>query len=128
MTSYHYKLEIDSETNVQELIDYTYRQVENSVTINGIEVYNFSTHEIDYDALNKAAQTKLERDSYVIPLQIDSAWQFMQSILPNEIRCCEILVYREGVGEYFTHKNFVRDVPVEMRDSIRQDLASELID
>jgi len=127
MSNYHTDFRITPSTTGQEMIDYAEERMENPIDINGITVYNFSTHEADKDALNHAIQTKLERELFQIPLQIQTGNMMLQSILPDKIRKAEVLIYRPEDKEYYAYKNLLRNVPVEIQEDTKQRLAQKLI-
>lgn len=126
MSDYHTDLTIDNNTDIDELVEYTQGRIENPVEIQGTIVYNFSTHSIDEKALEDAIENKLRKEKYIIPMQVKSAWMFIQSILPEYLQQLEILMYREEGEMYYAYNNFVRDVPVERREQIKQNLAEVL--
>lgn len=126
MSDYHTDLTIDNNTDIDELVEYTQGRIENPVEIQGTIVYNFSTHSIDEKALEDAIENKLRKEKYIIPMQVKSAWMFIQSILPEYLQQLEILMYREEEEMYYAYNNFVRDVPVERREQIKQNLAEVL--
>jgi len=124
MTDYHSNLEINSSTTIDELVDYTKGQAENPFQYNDVTVYNFSTHEVDEDALKSCIDTKFNRDLYQIPMQILTGQAFVQSILPQRVREAEILLYRPGEEDYYAYKNFVRDAPSEYQAKVQQEIAN----
>lgn len=123
MTDYHSDFNITPATEVDELVEYAKEQSKDPVTIQGTTVYNYSTHEVDKEALNNAIQRKLQRDLYVIPMQIQTGWMFVQSILPDRLKSAEVLMYRPDEEEYYAYHNYVRDMPMESRYSERQEVA-----
>jgi len=121
MTEYHSDLEIGPSTSSKELIDFTKRQVQNPFEFQETTVYNFSTHKIDEENLKKNIERKLERNLYMIPMQVLSAEIFIVSILPPEIKNAEILLYNKNEEEYYAYKNFRRELTDEKRKRIQKD-------
>ena len=124
MTGYRYELKIDSDTTVEELIEYTEKQIKNPIEINDVKIYNLSSHKVDEDALQKAVEHKLKQKKYVMPMQVKSANIFIYSILPEQIGGSDILIYREDEGKYYAYKNFRATLPIEKTHSIKQKLAN----
>lgn len=114
---------ITNSTEIDELVSYTRRRVENPIVIGDVTIYYFNSHEPDIDSLEQAVNQKLENNVYQVPLQITSGNMFIQSILPNRVREAEILIYREDNQEFFGYRNFIRDIPIEGRKGIKQELA-----
>lgn len=114
---------ITDSTEIDELVSYTRRRVENPIVIDDVTIYHFNSHEPDIDALEQAVEEKLENTVYQVPLQITSGNMFIQSILPNRVKEAEILIYRKDSEEFFGYRNFMRDIPVEGREGIQQELA-----
>jgi hypothetical protein len=123
MTDYHSNLEINSSTTIDELVEYTEKQAANPFKYNGTTVYNFSTHEVDEDAMKSCIDSKFNRDLYQIPMQILTGQAFVQSILPQRVREAEILLYRQDEEDYYAYKNFVRDAPSEYQEKVKQEIA-----
>lgn len=123
MTDYHSNLKITSSTEVDELVDYTKEQAQNPFQYGGTTVYNFSTHEIDEDALKNGIDEKFNRDLYRIPMQILTGQIFIQSILPQRLKEAEVLLYRPEEQDYYAYRNFVRDSPNEYQNKIQQEIA-----
>ena len=123
MTDYHCNFNIDGGTTAEEIIDYTEYRLQSPINIDSVTIYNFSTHEADFDALNHAVQTKLKYDTYIIPIQITSASLFIHSILPEQLKEAEILLYRENEEVYYAYSNFDRQIPVESKEGIKQEFA-----
>lgn len=127
MGNYHTNFRITPSTTGQEMIDYAEERMENPIDINGVTVYNFSTHEADKNALNHAVQAKLERELFQIPLQIQTGNMMLQSILPDKIKKAEVLIYRPEDNEYYAYKNLLRTVPVETQEHTKQRFAQLLL-
>lgn len=120
--------EIDEDTTAKELVDFTKQRAENPIEIEGTTIYNFNSHKPDYEELEKAINGKLERDTYLIPFQVTGAWLFMLHLLPQDIREAEVLIYRENIETYYAYRNFVREVPDEWMESVREDIAVSIHD
>lgn len=123
MTDYAKNLNIYQTTDADEVIEFIKEQARNPIEIQGTTVYDFSTHETDKEALNHAIQTKLERDLYMIPIQIQTASLLMQTILPNKLKRSEVLFYNPEEGEYYAYKNFLRDLPSELWNEEQEEIA-----
>ena len=118
MTKYHSNLKINNNTSVDELVEYTRTQLQSPITMNGVTIYNLSTHKPDFNALNHAVQTKLTHDIYVIPIQVTTANIFIYSILPEQLQESEILLYRQKEHSYYAYNNFLSEVSTKCSDSI----------
>jgi len=123
MTEYHCDLEINANTETDDLVQFAKQQAENPYQYNGTTVYNFSTHSVDEDALQRGIDNKFNRELYQIPMQILTGNVFVQSILPQKIREAEILLYRPNEQSYYAWRNFVRDAPSEYQTKIQQEIA-----
>lgn len=123
MTEYHSNLQIDSNTEIDELVEFVKEQAGNPYKYNGTTVYNFSTHEIDKDALQDSIDNKFNRELYQIPMQILTGQFFVQSVIPQKIRESEILIYNTNEQSYYAYRNFNRDAPNEFQNKIQQEIA-----
>lgn len=100
-------IRIDRTTTASEVRDFVERRATHPVEVDGVTVWNFSTHEVDRDALERVAP-RLRRDAYIIPYQVPGAWGYMQDLLPKGLREKELLVYSERDDRYKAFPNFLR--------------------
>ncbi|UBF23041.1 hypothetical protein HCTV-16_gp58 [Haloarcula virus HCTV-16] len=114
---------VDQDTSLDEVQSFIRRRVANPHVVEDTIIWNFSSHNVDEDALDKAVDRKLERDIYVIPYQVTGTWSYMFSILPEQLQRAEILVYKTNTGRYNAYTNFLREAPEEVHDDFRSDLA-----
>lgn len=114
---------VDGDTSLEEVQEFIRNRVEDPEIIDGTVIWNFSSHEVDRDALENAVERKLERDMYVIPYQVTGTWAYMFTILPKQLQRSEVLVYKTTTGRYNAYKNFLREAPSEVHDDFRGDLA-----
>lgn len=117
---------VDGDTSLDEVQDFIRRRVDSPHIIDGTVIWNFSSHEVDEDALETAVDRKLERDKYVIPYQVTGTWSFMFSILPKQLREAEILVYKTSSGRYNAYRNFLRTAPDEVHETFRSDMGQRV--
>ena len=101
-------LRIVRTTDLQEVRDFVSRRVKDPIEIDGVTVWNFSTHEPDMRELRYKVE-HLRRDQYIIPYQVPGAWGYMQDLLPDELREAELLVYSRTDGTYKAFPNLLRE-------------------
>jgi hypothetical protein len=118
-------LYMKEDTTTAEVIDFMRRCIETPVVAHGKIVWNFSTHEIDEEAI-KSLEDK-EQDRFVIPYQVTGAWGYMFSLLPEEIRESEILVYDPSNERYMAYRSLYRTTADERIDQIRKDLSRRVV-
>jgi len=118
-------LYMEEETSTGEVIEFMRRCIENPVTVDGKVVWNFSTHEIDPEAI--AALRRKEQDRFVIPYQVTGAWGFMFTLLPEEIRDAEILIYDPADEEYMAYRSLHRTTAEDRMEQIRYDLSRRMV-
>jgi len=123
MSGYDTELVIDASTDTEDLVEFVRKRTKNPFEYKGTTVYNFSTHEIDKDALEQGINNKYNRELYQIPMQILTGQFFVQSILPAKLKEAEVLIYNVGEKEYYAYKNFTRDTQQEYKQKIREELA-----
>lgn len=120
-------LYVTEETTVDEIVDFLRRSIENPIIVGdeGDEnvVWNFSTHEVDSSVLDVQGK---DCDRFIVPYQVTGTWGFMYSLLPEELKSAELLVYRGDAGEYYAYRNFYRTTPSERHEQVSQDLARRL--
>jgi hypothetical protein len=112
-------------TTSSEVVDFLTRCIENPVTIDDNIVWNFSTHTIKDEAIEEIGSK--EQGKFIIPYQVTGAWGFMFSLLPQEIREAEILVYNSSDEEYKAYRSLYRTTPNERMSQIQQDLSRRLV-
>jgi len=114
---------VDEDTSLDEVQEFIRGRVNEPHVVDGTVVWNFSSHNVDEEALDKAVTRKLERDVYVIPYQVTGTWSYMFSILPEQLQRAEVLIYKTNTGRYNAYTNFLREAPEEVHDDFRSDLA-----
>lgn len=114
---------VDESTTLDEVQEFIRGRVEDPCIIDGTVVWNFSSHNVDQDALEKAVDRKLQKDVYVIPYQVTGTWSYMFTILPDHLQRAEVLVYKTSTGRYNAYKNFLREAPEEVHEDFKSDLA-----
>jgi len=114
---------VDEDTSLDEVQEFIRGRVNNPHVVDGTVVWNFSSHNVDEEALEKAVTRKLERDIYVIPYQVTGTWSYMFSILPEQLQRAEVLIYKTNTGRYNAYTNFLREAPEEVHEDFRSDLA-----
>lgn len=115
-------LDISDNTTVEELIEYTKSRARNPITIDGVEIYDFNTHEPKIDALEKAIEHKLEKNVYKIPLQVTGANTFVISLLPDSIRKADNLIFRRNIGQYYAYKSFHSESSYSQKSEVREEI------
>lgn len=121
-------LYMSDDTQVEEVIAYLRDVVENPILLGDDEetvVWNFSTHEFERMAVTEEIIDK-DCDKFIVPYQVTGAWAFMFSLLPEDIRRSEILVYKSDKEEYYAFRNFYRTTTEERHSQLKQDLARRL--
>lgn len=115
---------IDADTTVDEVVDFLERRTLNPHRIGDNIVWNYSSHNIDPDAL----EIVKEKDCsvFAIPYQVTGTWGMMFSMLPEQIREAEILVYRTDSDQYVAYEQFYRSMSNERREEFRVSLAKKL--
>lgn len=112
-------------TTVDEVIDYLRDCIENPVMVGDTIIWNFSTHELDIGAVLTVDDKN--QDRFVVPYQVTGAWAFMFTLLPEEIKNAETLVYKPDVGEYHAYRSLYRTTPQDRHDQIRNDLSRRML-
>lgn len=118
--------EIDEQTTPEELLDFVRKRTQNPYVIDGTVIFNYSSHPVDEDALETAAEQKLREDIFIVPFQVTGAWSFIMTVLPEDLQEAEILIYRNHLNEYFAYKNLGRELPREMKQEFQTELAGEI--
>jgi hypothetical protein len=112
-------------TTSSEVVDFLRRCIENPVVIGDNIVWNFSTHKVKNEAIEEISSK--EQGKFLIPYQVTGAWGFMFSLLPEEIRKAEILVYDPSDEEYKAYRSLYRTTANERVSQIQQDLSRRLV-
>lgn len=119
-------LKMTSETTVDEVQSFVRRRTQNPYIVGGKVIWNFSNHKPDMEALEFAANNKLENDKYVIPFQVTGSWGFMVQFLPQQLQRSEILVYKQQYGDYAAYTNLAAKLTEEELQEWRREAASDL--
>lgn len=122
-----HRLLIDSDTHPDEIREFVARRTRNPIHVDGVTIFNYSTHEIDWDELEQRVPN-LYRDEYVIPFQLGPVWAYMVLVLPKRVREAELLRYDTEEEEYHPHKNFARISTYHNDTVLRKELAQWLMD
>ena len=101
-------LRIVRTTDTQEVRDFVERRTKDPIEVDGVTVWNYSTHEPHMSELRRKAGA-LRRDRYIIPYQVPGAWGYMQDLLPEKLREAELLVYSKADGTYKAFPNLLRE-------------------
>lgn len=118
-------LYMTEDTSVGDVIEFLRRSIEDPIEDGDLVIWNFSTHEMDEDAVD--ALKRKEQDHFVIPYQVTGAWGFMFTLLPEEIKDAEILVYDPKKGHYMAYRSLYRTTADDRMDQIRQDLSRRMV-
>ena len=114
---------VDEHTSLDEVQEFIRGRIDDPHIVDDTVVWNFSSHEVDQVALEKAVERKLERDIYVIPYQVTGTWSYMFNILPEQLQRAEVLIYKTSTGRYNAYTNFLQEAPEEVHEGFRSDLA-----
>lgn len=115
-------LRVSSDTDPQEILDFVERRTRNPFVVDGVTVFNYSSHTIDESAMREIVP-RLYRDSYIIPFQLGAVWAVMYHHLPVKVRNLEYLQYDSRNGTYHPHRNFMRLITEDTAETVRKDLA-----
>lgn len=116
-------LYVTEDTTVDEITAYLRHCIENPIRQDDNVIWNFSTHEIDWDGLRVSDK---DQERFLIPYQVTGTWGFIYQLLPEEIKEAEILVYHTDDERYYAYRSFYRTTGRDRQDQIRQDLARRL--
>lgn len=120
-------LMMEDSTTVEELKNFVQRRTRNPFMMNGKLVWNYSSHKADVDALERAVDTKLDDDRYMIPFQVTGVWGYMTHIIPDNIsREARILVYLQDDREYVEYDNLLEELETEGIDEFKTELENDL--
>jgi hypothetical protein len=112
-------------TTVDEVIAFLRSSIEDPEVVEDTVVWNFSTHEVDEEALAEVPEK--EQDRFLIPYQVTGAWGFMFSLLPEEIRRAEVLVYDQESEQYKAYRSLYRTTTSERCKQIQSDLSRRMV-
>jgi hypothetical protein len=96
--------------------------VEHPDLVDGVTVWNFSTHRLDHEAATLAV-SRVSGGPFIVPLQIDSYWHYAQKLLPRSVRRADYLIYSTKTGRYSVHPNYRRLADDGEADALRAYLA-----
>jgi len=116
-------LYVTEDTSVDQIVAYLRHCIENPVRQGENVIWNFSTHEIDWSALDVRGK---DQSRFIIPYQVTGTWGFIFQLLPEDIRAAELLVYHADDQKYYAYRNFYRTTGADRQDQIRQDLGRRL--
>jgi len=116
-------LYVTEDTSVDEVVAYLRHCIENPIERGENIIWNFSTHEIDWDALDIESK---DQTRFIIPYQVTGTWGFIYQLLPEDIKSAELLVYHGDDETYYAYRNFYRTTGDERQDQVRQDLGRRL--
>lgn len=116
---------VTEETPVGDIVDFMKNSIQNPTEHDGIYVWNFSNHKLKPHAID---WEDLNHDRYIVPFNVTGVWGFMFSLLPDEIRSAEMLVYFAEQNHYKALTNFYRTTPAEQVDEVRYDLSMRMKD
>ena len=115
-------LYVDDGTTIDEIESFLKRRVSNPIEIDGTVVWNFSSYEVNEEALEEAIENKLRKDEFIIPFQVGGTWGLMYHLLPRRLKEAEILVYHTGTNEYRAFNNFINRMPQKFEEELRYQL------
>lgn len=117
---------MSSDTELEEVMQFLRGRLRNPYMMNGKVIWNFSNHKPDLEALEFCTEEKLEKERYIIPFQVTGTWGFMVSLLPEDMRKYELLVYKPQHGDYAAYRNLRAEISdddlEEFRDGLSEDL------
>lgn len=116
-------LYVTEDTTVDQVVAYLRHCIENPVQQGDNIIWNFSTHEIDWSALDIEDKNQ---NRFIIPYQVTGTWGFIYQLLPEDIKSAELLVYHANDETYYAYRNFYRTTGRDRQDQIRQDLGRRL--
>jgi len=85
-------------TTLEEILTFIESRIKNPIiTENGAVVFDFNNLPPNYESLNK-----LEKDIYIIPFNLSTAWGLMYELLPVDLKKqAKILMYNKQAGKYY---------------------------
>lgn len=109
------KLVITSDTTPEDVVQFVEDRVRNPTRINDTVIYNLSSYDVREDELREAIDVKLSGDVYVIPHQVTSAHGFIMTILPEQLKEADILVYASNSREYRAYSSLYAEMRGDQR-------------
>jgi len=117
---------VESTTDVDEVLEFVEQRIENphyEEDEGENVVWNFSSYDLKKDKLNLGYRN---HSRFVVPYQVTSVWAFMFSLLPEELRNAEILIWREHDDQYVAYQQFYRQMSPEQREQFRYALSEKV--
>ena len=117
---------VESTTDVEEVLEFVEQRIENphyEEDEGENVVWNFSSYDLKEDKLNLGYRN---HSRFVVPYQVTSVWAFMFSLLPEELRNAEILIWREHDDQYVAYQQFYRQMSPEQREQFRYALSEKV--
>lgn len=114
-------------TTIDDFTEFVERRTLDPYVIKDTSIWNFSSYEVDEDALEKTVENKLDGDKYLIPFQVTGVWGYMTDIIPSDIcRSGDILVYLKDREEYVVYNNLLSELADEEMEIFKNDLKNDL--
>lgn len=117
-------LYVTEDTSVEELLEFVRERTENPLieyTSTGKKiVWNYSSYDIVTDELDLEAK---HCNRFVIPFQVTSTWGMIFSLLPEDIREAENLIWHQNEGTYYAYNQFYKNISQEQKSEFRTNLA-----
>lgn len=122
------------DTSPEDLWDFVERRIQSPEEVEvemlgtkkQIQVFNFSTHKVDMEALRRVAPS-LQNERYIIPYQVPGVWGYLIRLLPRELAQAELLVYSKRSESYKAFPNF-RRVATDEADETFRDYLGEVLE
>jgi len=105
------------------LFEYVRHVVENPYRDGDNVLWNFASHDLREDKLDLEGK---DEDRFIVPFQVTSTWGMMFTLLPEEIRNAENLIWRDDLDEYHAYNQLYREVSDERRREMKRHLAKEV--
>lgn len=118
------ELRIDSNTSADDIRAFVRRRTKDPIIYEseGVVVWNYGNHEIDFSALEEKLP-EIPEGYYAVPYQISGVWGYVQDLLPEPIRNADPLVYSKKYGTYKAFPNIRRASDAGANDALREELA-----
>lgn len=114
-------------TTVEDFTEFVGNRTADPYVIDETYIWNFSSYEVDLEALEEAVENKLDGDQYLIPFQVTGVWGYMTDIIPDDVcTSSNILVYLKDREEYVVYDNLLSSLEDEEIETIKNDLENEL--
>lgn len=118
------ELYVTEDTGVDEVLEFVRERTENPLVRNTSSgrkiVWNYSSYDVVEDELDLEAK---RCSKFVIPFQVTSTWGMIFSLLPEEIRSAENLIWHQNEGTYYAYNQFYKEIPRERREEYQTNLA-----